>query len=90
MRNSLRSLAGQRARFAATFSEVSKGGNILLRDLRGPAGQEDHIYIPFRRWPGKLMLPETEFFFSARVGAYDREDGSWDLGLLELVIEGQQ
>lgn len=88
MRRSLRKLAGTRARFAAEFAEVSKGGNILLRNIEGPGGWEDHVYIPFSRWPGKLMLPETEFFFSARVGAYDRENGTWDLGLLELEIEG--
>jgi hypothetical protein len=84
MRSSLRSLAGQRAKFAATFGQVSRSGNILLKDLQGPAGHEDHIWVAFRQWHGKLMMPETEFNFSARVGAYDHPDGAYDFGLIEI------
>ena len=88
MRSSLAPLRGKRARFIATFAGVSKGGNILLRDLQGPAGHEDHVWVPSRRWPGKIMLPETEFDFTARVGAYTKLSGSWEFGLLDIEIEG--
>ena len=88
MRKSLAPLRGKRVRFAATFAGVSKGGNILLRDLLGPAGREDHIWVPSRRWPGKILLPETEIQFSARVGAYTHLSGAWDFGLLDIEIEG--
>lgn len=87
MRRSLKPLVGRRARFAANFGQVSKGGNILLHDLRGPKGEEAHIWVPSYRWPGKIRLPETEIHFSARVGAYDRPDGTYDYGLIDIEIE---
>ena len=88
MRSSLKPLAGRRVRFAARFGHVSIGGNILLRDLEGPGGIERHMWIPGNRWPGKLMLPDAEIWFSARVGAYNRQRGGWDFGLLDIEIEG--
>jgi hypothetical protein len=90
MRLSLAPLRGKRVRFAAKFSSVSPRGNIVLEDVMGPGGIERHMWIPFDRWTGKIMLPETKFNFSARVGAYTRLDGEWDFGLLDIEIEGVQ
>ena len=87
MRSSLAPLRGKRARFAAKFSSVSPRGNIVLEDVMGPGGIERHMWIPFGRWPGKLLLPETTFNFTARIGAYSRSDGGWNFGLLDIEIE---
>jgi len=87
MRRPLKSIVGRRAQFIASFGVVSRGGNILLHDLRGPKGEESHIWIASYRWPGKILLPETEIHFSARVGAYDRPDGTYDYGLVDIEIE---
>ena len=86
MRRSLQPLAGKRAGFAAQFAGVSRRGTIILSDLRGPAGREEYVWIPFRKWPGKMMFPGSEFRFSARVGAYRHEGGDWDFGLVDIEI----
>jgi hypothetical protein len=88
MRASLKPLEGRRSRFRARFAGVSRAGHLILENIRSPAGREAYVWIPFERWPGKMMLPASEFNFSARVKAYCRDrDNSFDFSLTDIEIE---
>jgi len=82
MRSSLAALQGQRCRFSAVFAGKSRRGNLILRNVVGPACEAEHVWIPHDEWATRMPAVGSQIELVATVSPYWRDDGEKDFGLI--------
>lgn len=81
MRSSLAAIQGQRCRFSAIFAGRSRRGNLILRDVVGPVGEAEHVWVQGREWATRLPTVGRKIELVGTVLPYWRDDGEKDFSL---------
>lgn len=83
MRSSLAAIQGQRCRFSAIFAGRSRRGNLILKNVQGPACDEvQHVWIRGRDWATRLPPVGSRIELVGTVVPYWHEGGEKDFCLI--------